>query len=179
MARVAQGNVNPDHEAAIVGKMAKLLASDIRKMEQQALSDTIKTFLHYNRAREAYLSIQGLISTITERIPAAEAALPDGFATWVIRCKLRALSAFTRICHGFFRNPPLTLTHSLGAWDILSEERRNFDAVMQYFDSMIMEAGIDDKTADALEETRVQIEDILGMLEQLLTSSPKRLEEFE
>ena len=47
-----------------------------------------------------------------------------------------------------------------------------------YFDMMIFEAGIDDKTADALEATRLEIEEIVGMLETLLKSSPKRLEEF-
>jgi hypothetical protein len=41
-----------------------------------------------------------------------------------------------------------------------------------------MEAGIDDKTADALESTRVEIEEIVTMLEHMLQTSPKRLEEF-
>ena len=53
-----------------------------------------------------------------------------------------------------------------------------FAAVNGYFDNMIFEAGIDDKTADALEATRIEIEEIVGMLETLLKSSPKRLEEF-
>jgi hypothetical protein len=73
---------------------------------------------------------------------------------------------------------PLTLTHSLGAWDILSDEMTAFGTVNGYFDMMIFEAGIDDKTADALEATRIEIEEIVGMLDTLLKSSPKRLEEF-
>ena len=43
---------------------------------------------------------------------------------------------------------------------------------------MLMEAGIDDKTADELDATRTKIEQILGMIDTLLEKSPKVLEEF-
>jgi len=158
--------------------MSRTLAEDITGLQRQYSSKAIQTFLHYKKVRENYIGIQSLIFSIEERYPKVEKSLPTGFNQWVIRAKLKALSAFTHISHGFFSNPPLTLTHSLGAWDILSDEMTAFAAVNGYFDMMICEAGIDDKTADALEATRIEIEEIVSTLENLLKSSPKRLEEF-
>lgn len=43
---------------------------------------------------------------------------------------------------------------------------------------MLFEAGIDDKTADELDATRTKIEEIIGMIDRLLVTSPKILEEF-
>jgi len=165
-------------DVQIVKGMARTLADDIAGLQRQSAKQQIKTFLHYKKVRENYLSIQRLIFSIEERFPPVEKELPHGFKQWVTRAKLKALSAFTHISHGFFLAPPLTLTHSLGAWDILSDEMNAFGAVNGYFDMMIFEAGIDDKTADALEATRLEIEEIIGILETLLKSSPKRLEEF-
>jgi hypothetical protein len=165
-------------DVQIVIGMARTLADDIADLQRQSSRGVIKTFLHYKKVRENYLGIQSLIFTVEDRYPRVEQSLPTGFNQWVIRAKLKALSAFTHMSHMFFSNPPLTLTHSLGAWDILSDEMTAFGAVNGYFDMMIFEAGIDDKTADALEATRIEIEEIVTMLENLLKSSPKRLEEF-
>ncbi|QQP91897.1 hypothetical protein JL101_011890 [Skermanella rosea] len=170
-------SANPKDVQIVIG-MARTLAADITDLQRQSNGGAIKTFLHYKKVRENYLGIQSLIFTVEDRFPRVEKSLPTGFKQWVIRAKLKALSAFTHISHVFFSNPPLTLTHSLGAWDILSDEMTAFAAVNGYFDNMIFEAGIDDKTADALEATRIEIEEIVGMLETLLKSSPKRLEEF-
>jgi hypothetical protein len=171
------GHTQPRDVDVVVG-MSRKLTEDIARMQRQADGEPITTFLYYKKMREEYLNIQGLIFLIQERAERIPKQLPDGFHQWVIRGKLKALSAFTRVCHKFFSNPPITVTHSLGAWDILSEEQEKFRAVSGYFDMMIMEAGIDDKTADALESTRVEIEEIVTMLEHMLQTSPKRLEEF-
>jgi hypothetical protein len=165
-------------DVQIVKGMSRTLADDIIALQRQSSSGSIQTFFHYKKVRENYIGIQSLIFSIEERHPKVEKSLPNGFNQWIIRAKLKALSAFTHLSHGFFSNPPLTLTHSLGAWDILSDEMSAFGTVNGYFDMMIFEAGIDDKTADALEATRIEIEQIVGMLENLLKSSPKRLEEF-
>lgn len=165
-------------DVQIVIGMSRTLADDITALQRQSASKLIQTFLHYKKVRENYIGIQSLIFSIEERYPKVEESLPKGFNQWIIRAKLKALTAFTHLSHGFFANPPLTLTHSLGAWDILSDEMTAFGVVNGYFDMMIFEAGIDDKTADALEATRIEIEQIVGMLDNLLKSSPKRLEEF-
>ena len=158
-------------DVQIVIGMSRTLADDITALQRQSASKLIQTFLHYKKVRENYIGIQSLIFSIEERYPKVEESLPKGFNQWIIRAKLKALTAFTHLSHGFFANPPLTLTHSLGAWDILSDEMTAFGAVNGYFDMMIFEAGIDDKTADALEATRIEIEQIVGMLDNLLKAA--------
>ncbi|MNW18799.1 hypothetical protein D3C71_2185040 [compost metagenome] len=61
---------------------------------------------------------------------------------------------------------------------MLQAEQKAFSETLNAFDMMLMEAGIDDKTADELDATRTKIEQILGMIETLLENSPKVLQEF-
>ena len=61
---------------------------------------------------------------------------------------------------------------------MLKAEQKAFSDTLNAFDMMLMEAGIDDKTADELDATRTKIEEILGMIETQLQKSPKVLEEF-
>ena len=92
--------------------------------------------------------------------------------------KLTAIAYFTDISHAFVSDPPLALTSSLGAFDVLQAEQKAFSETLNAFDMMLMEAGIDDKTADELDATRTKIEEILGMIATLLENSPKVLQEF-
>jgi len=100
-------------DVQIVIGMSRTLADDITALQRQSASKSIQTFLHYKKVRENYIGIQSLIFSIEERYPKVEESLPKGFNQWVTRAKLKALTAFTHLSHGFFSNPPLTLTHSL------------------------------------------------------------------
>lgn len=166
-------------EAEIVTRMTQKLSADIAALERRAGGPRIETFPAYKEARAAYLDIQGLVDTIQDRGARVPKLLPAGFAQWVLRAKLKALSVFTDISHTFISDPPITLTQSFGAWDVLNSERANFSEVLGYFDMMLMEAGIDDRTSVVLDETRTKIEEIMGMIDRLLETSPPPLTEFE
>ena len=62
---------------------------------------------------------------------------------------------------------------------MLLSEQASFNEVLGYFDMMLFEAGIDDKTADELDATRTKIEHTLAMIGRLLDQSPKVLQEFD
>lgn len=162
----------------IVLQMAKKLQSDISAFNRMRAAGPPKTFPMFREIRNKYREILGLIFSIETRLPETKDSLPSNFPQWLVRQKLNALAIFTDISHAFIGNPPLALTSSLGAFDLLSSERQSFQESLQYFDMMLFEAGIDDKTADELDATRTKIEEILGMIDRLLVTSPKILEEF-
>ncbi|AWK87261.1 hypothetical protein [Azospirillum thermophilum] len=162
----------------IVIRMARKLTEDIAALARQRDAGTPKTFPRFREIRNAHLDIQGLIFSIQERIPETGQELPENFSQWVIRQKLGDIAIFTDISYAFISDPPLALTSSLGAYDVLLAEQKAFRETLAAFDMMLMEAGIDDKTADELDATRSKIEKILEMIETLLVKSPKILEEF-
>jgi len=162
----------------IVLRMARKLTEDIAALGRLRAAGKPKTFPRFREIRSAYLDIQGLVFSIQDRLEAAGKELPPNFPQWVLRQKLTAIAIFTDISHGFISDPPLALTSSLGAFDVLEAEQRAFNETLHTFDTMLMEAGIDDKTADELDATRTKIEQILGMIEHLLVNSPKILKEF-
>ena len=164
--------------ANIVVQMARKLTDDIARLGRVRNAGTPKTFPHFREIRNAYLDIQGLVFSIQERLQEAGNELPANFPQWVIRQKLTAIAYFTDISHAFVSDPPLALTSSLGAFDVLQAEQKAFSETLNAFDMMLMEAGIDDKTADELDATRTKIEQILGMIDTLLKNSPKVLQEF-
>ncbi|OYD83331.1 MULTISPECIES: hypothetical protein [Azospirillum] len=164
--------------ANIVVQMARKLTDDIARLGRVRNAGKPKTFPHFREIRNAYLDIQGLVFSIQERLPETGKDLPPNFPQWVIRQKLTAIAHFTDISHAFVSDPPLALTSSLGAFDVLQAEQKAFSETLNAFDMMLMEAGIDDKTADELDATRTKIEQILGMIETLLQNSPKVLQEF-
>jgi len=164
--------------AKVVLQMARKLTEDLVKLGRLRDAGKPKTFPHFREIRNAYLDVQGLIFSIQERLEAAGRELPPNFPQWVIRQKLTAIAYFTDISHSFISDPPLALTSSLGAFDVLKAEQKAFGDTLNAFDMMLMEAGIDDKTADELDATRTKIEEILGMIETQLQKSPKVLEEF-
>lgn len=158
--------------------MARKLTEDVAALGRQRAAGRPKTFPRFREIRSAYLDIQGLIFSIQERLEEAGKELPSNFPQWVVRQKLTAIAIFTDISYAFISDPPLALTSSLGAYDVLEAEQKAFNETLHTFDTMLMEAGIDDKTADELDATRTKIEQILGMIERLLVSSPKILKEF-
>ncbi|KAA0682610.1 hypothetical protein JJL56_14125 [Azospirillum sp. YIM DDC1] len=164
--------------ANIVVQMARKLTDDNARLGRVRNAGKPKTFPHFREIRNAYLDIQGLVFSIQERLQEAGNELPSNFPQWVIRQKLTAIAHFTDISYAFVSDPPLALTSSLGAFDVLQAEQKAFSETLNAFDMMLMEAGIDDKTADELDATRTKIEQILGMIETLLENSPKVLQEF-
>ncbi|ALJ35003.1 hypothetical protein D9623_07000 [Azospirillum brasilense] len=164
--------------ANIVVQMARKLTDDNARLGRVRNAGKPKTFPHFREIRNAYLDIQGLVFSIQERLQEAGDELPSNFPQWVIRQKLTAIAHFTDISYAFVSDPPLALTSSLGAFDVLQAEQKAFSETLNAFDMMLMEAGIDDKTADELDATRTKIEQILGMIETLLENSPKVLQEF-
>lgn len=162
----------------VVLRMARKLTEDIAALARLRAAGTPKTFPRFREIRNAHLDVQGLVFSIQERIPEAGKELPDNFPQWVIRQKLTAIAIFTDISFAFISDPPLALTSSLGAYDVLQAEQKAFRETLNAFDMMLMEAGIDDKTADELDATRTKIEKILDMIERLLVTSPNILEEF-
>ncbi|MBP2228744.1 hypothetical protein [Azospirillum agricola] len=162
----------------VVLRMARKLSEDVVALGRLRAAGKPKTFPRFREIRNAYLDIQGLVFSIQERLAEAGKELPANFPQWVIRQKLTAIAIFTDISHAFISDPPLALTSSLGAFDVLEAEQKAFNETLHSFDTMLMEAGIDDKTADELDATRTKIEHILGMIERLLVNSPKILKEF-
>ncbi|HYG89103.1 MAG TPA: hypothetical protein VD978_22905 [Azospirillum sp.] len=165
--------------ANIVKQMARKLQADIAEMGRLRDGPPPKTFPQFREIRNQHREIQGLLFSIQERLAEAGNLLPPNFPQWLVRQKLNELAYFTDISHAFISDPPIALTHSLGAFDVLTSEQASSKEVLGYFDMMLFEAGIDDKTADELDATRTKIEATLAMIERLLEQSPKVLEEFK
>lgn len=165
--------------ANICKQMARKLQGDIAEMGRLRDGTPPKTFPQFREIRNKHREIQGLIFSIQERLVESGDLLPANFGQWLVRQKLNELAFFTDISHAFISDPPIALTHSLGAHDVLVSEHASFKEVLGYFDMMLFEAGIDDKTADELDATRSKIEETLTMIDTLLDRSPKLLQEFE
>lgn len=164
--------------ATTVKQMARKLQVDIVAFGRMRAAGKPQTFPKFRDIRDRYRDIVGLIFSIEERIPYVKDELPANMAQWTVRQKLNALAIFTDISYIFIKDPPLALTSSLGATDLLNAERDSFTKSLEFFDMMLFEAGIDDKTADELDATRGRIEEILKMIDNLLLKSPKVLQEF-
>lgn len=165
-------------EGRTVLEMARKLAGDVVVLERMAAGTPPQTFPRYKEIRMVYLDILGLVFTIQEWVPRVAAEAPADFGQWVVRAKLRALTAFASISLGFLENPPVAITQAIGARDVLLSEESNFTEVLGTFDEMLLEAGIDDRMADALDATRTRIDRILARLSDLLADSPEALPEF-
>ena len=163
----------------ILAEMSRTLTAQVLDIEKQARGARAETFVHYKHLRERYLASRDLMETMTDRYQDIKKVMPVGFYQLLVKYKLRALAAYADISFNFFSNPPETVVRSLGAYEVLSNERDSFSRVLGYFDNMLMEAAVDDRTADALEATRDRIEQTINFLNQLLLETPKQLEEFD
>lgn len=165
-------------EATLVRQMAAKLREDLKEFEKYRREQPPRTFLEFCAIRAKHNEVQALVSTIEDRMPGVMDLLPDNITNWVMRAKLLAISVFAEISCEFVKNPPLTLTGSLTARDVLSIERENFGEAQRFFNSVLMEQALDDKTADELDRTLVLIEQTIAIIEDLLSKSKNYLEEF-
>lgn len=180
MAHIAVGNVErvKDSQAKVVVSMVATLREDVGKLSRLSKQRRIQKFDDYKRVRTGYRKLKNLMDNIGERSGAIEDRLPFKPDKEIMSNKIESLRAFSKLSWGFFEHAPMTVTAALGARDILMEEQVYFKTTFEYFDMMILEAGLDDKTSELLEQTREQIENILTKVDELLKESPEALEEF-
>jgi hypothetical protein len=171
---------SPEAIAARAGKrflaMAAKLRSDIDLLATRSKARTLPEFRHL---RDDYRDIRDLMTVMESHMAQAGDRLPASSSQWLVRQKLRGLSIFTDISYAFIMQRPIALTTSYVARDVLTTERARFEDALTYFDDMLMEAGIDDKTSALLDATHTRIEEIMAVIGELLEKSPKPLEEFE
>lgn len=137
-----------------------------------------RTFPEYKKARADYMEIQAMIFTITDKAGEMRSGVPDGLRPWLIRMRLRGVATFTKVSVTFFRNPPALLVQALGAYEILEMERESMTSLLSDYDMLLFEAGLDDKTADALDKVRVDIEEVVTHLTKLVQTAPPPLAKF-
>lgn len=137
-----------------------------------------RTFPDYKKARAAYLEIQAMIFTVQDKAQESRAQAPQDLGAWLVRTRLRAIAAFTRVSLSFFRDPPALLVQALGAHEILDMEREAFEGVLKDYDMMLLEASVDDRKADELDKVRTQMEEVVRLLQDLLKTAPPPLAIF-
>ncbi|MEA1649939.1 hypothetical protein UAJ10_13060 [Nitrospirillum sp. BR 11164] len=165
------------NHGALLRELAGSLSSTVTSFEQMS-GRPAQSFPDYKKARAVYHEIQAMIFTIGDKAESRPKDAPRELKSWLIRMRLRSIAAFTRVSLAFFRNPPQLLVHALGAYEILQHEREAFTKVLADYDMMLFEAGIDDKTADELDRVRVNMEEVVERLENLLKTAPPQLTVF-
>lgn len=168
----------PEQLRDVLQSMVGTLAASLNALDRLASGPAPATFLAYRKLRETYLEARDLIDAMEMRGRDLNALVPARFFVVMVQSKLRALSAYTLLADAFFREPPETVSRSLVAHEVLSDEREHFRRALAYFDQMLMEAEVDDKMADRLEETRQRLERIIAGIDLLLIDSPKPLTVF-
>lgn len=165
--------------ATVLRHLSQSLAGGVSLFEKQE-STKLATFPDYKKARARYLEIQAIIFTITDKAEEApKRGVPPDLKAWLVRMRLRAITTFTRLSHGFFRDPPELLVQALGAYDILHAERESLLSLLTDFDMMLMEAAVDDKSSMELDKVRTQMEEIVGLLDHHLKTAPPALRTFD
>lgn len=165
--------------ATVLRHLSQSLAGAVSLFEKQE-SVKLSTFPDYKKARARYLEIQAMIFTITDKAEEApNRGVPAELKGWLVRMRLRAITTFTRLSLAFFRDPPDLLIHALGAYDLLHDERISLLSLLNDFDMMLMEAALDDKSSMELDKVRVQIEEIVSLLDNLLKTAPAPLRTFD
>ena len=164
--------------ATVLRHLARSLADATATFER---SSTVQpeTFPAYRKARAAYMEIQAMIFTIQDKAAEGNAGRPpEDLKSWLIRMRLRAIASFVRVSVVFFRNPPALLVQALGAYEILEMERESLSNLLLDYDMMLMESAVDDKTSEQLDKVRIDMEEVVGLLERLLKTAPPPLERF-
>lgn len=165
--------------ATVLRHLARSLSASIAVFEKQ-VGVPLRTFPEYKKARAQYLELQALIFTIGDKAAEGKGrGAPQDLKPWLVRMRLRAIAAFTRISLQFFRDPPDLLVQALGAFEILQMEQEAFRSVLNDFDMMLMESAVDDKTSMELDQVRTDMEEILRWLDLLLQTAPPPLTTFE
>jgi hypothetical protein len=166
-------------DASMVRQMATKLKQDIDTLEGIRNKRAPKGFGEFCKIRAFHNDIQGLIFVIQDKAPPVIDLLPARISDWIIQARLKAVTMFVEISREFVRDPPLTLTGSLTARDILSLECKNFSEARAFFNNVLMEQALDDKTADRLVSTLDTIEETITIIEELLSKSVNYLDEFD
>jgi len=174
----AMSDAKKASEAELVRQMAVKLRQDIGVLERFRNSGVPKNFLDFCHIRAHHNNIQGLVFVIQDKMAPVLDLLPDNMSDWIVTAKMKALSLFVEISRGFVGDPPLTLTGSLTARDVLSNEQKNFSEAHDFFNKILMEQALDDRTADRLVNTLTLIEETIAIIEQLLSKSVNYLDEF-
>lgn len=167
-----------EQRATVLRHLARSLADGTAAFERSSTA-RLQTFRDYTRARAAYMEIQAMIFTIQDK--AAESSgsgVPEDLKSWLVRMRLRAIASFVRLSVIFFRNPPALLVQALGAYEILEMERESLSNLLLDYDMMLMEAAVDDKTSEELDKVRVDMEEVVQLLEGLLKTAPPPLVTF-
>ena len=68
-------------------------------------------------------NIHALVVTIQDHAPLVQDRLPEGFRDWTLKARLKGLTTFAEIARAFVLDPPLALTQSLTARDVLTALR--------------------------------------------------------
>jgi len=162
----------------LVFQMAKKLQHDIAVLEKYRNEKPPRVFVEFCQIRNRHNDIQGLVYVIQEKMLDLSDLLPPQMSRWLMQAKLKAIGIFVEISLGFVRNPPLTLTGSLTARDVLENEQKNFSEARTLFNKLLMEQAVDDKLSDQLDRTLGMIDETIGIIERLLARSRNYLEEF-
>jgi hypothetical protein len=162
----------------LVLQMAKKLQQDIRTLQRCQDEKPPKTFYDFCQIRNRHNEIQGLVFIIRDKMSDISDLLPPKMTSWLMQAKLKAITIFVELSLEFVKNPPLTLTGSLTARDVLENEKKNFTDAKIFFDKMLLEQAVDDKMADQLDRTLGMIEETVGIIDKLLSKSQNHLEEF-
>lgn len=162
---------------ALLRQLATSLSSTVADFEKSSTRKAL-TFPDYKKARRTYHDIQAMIFTISDKAESKPSEAPQELKSWLIRMRLRSIASFTRLSLAFFRDPPQLLVHALGAYEILQQEQEAFTKVLADYDMMLLEAAVDDKTADELDRVRLDMEDVVGRLNTLLKTAPPQLTVF-
>lgn len=162
---------------ALLRQLATSLSATVGEFEK-ATTRTSLSFPDYKKARRTYHDIQAMIFTIGDKAESRPAEAPPELKSWLIRMRLRSIATFTRLSLAFFRDPPQLLVHALGAYEILQQEQEAFTKVLADYDMMLLEAAVDDKTADELDRVRTDMEEVVERLNELLKTAPPQLTIF-
>ncbi len=162
----------------LVLQMSKKLQNDVALLQRCQNERPPKTFYDFCQIRNRHNEIQGLVFIIKEKMTDIGDLLPPKMTRWLMQAKLKAVTIFVEISLDFVRNPPLTMTGSLTARDVLENEQKNFSEAKTFFDNMLLEQAVDDQMADQLDRTLGMIEETVGIIEKLLSKSRNYLEEF-
>ncbi|WP_119677980.1 hypothetical protein [Indioceanicola profundi] len=167
-----------EQRATVLRHLARSLAEATTAFERNSTAK-LQTFPDYKKARASYMEIQAMIFTIQDKAAEAYGArIPEDMKLWLVRMRLRAIASFVRLSVIFFRNPPALLVQALGAYEILEMERESLSSLLLDYDMMLMEAAVDDKTSEELDQVRVDMEEVVQLLEGLLKTAPPPLATF-
>jgi len=169
---------DPEAETTTIRLMAQKLSQDIQALVRVKKRGTLRTVPEFRTVCSQHDNIHALVVTIQEHAALIPERLPEGFRDWTMRARLRGLTVFAEIARDFVKNPPLALTQSLTARDVLTGLRATFDDSQKFFNNVLMEYALDDKTTGELDRAAELIEEIITIVDGMVGRSSNYLPEF-